>query len=43
MPLKRGGSQKTISSNIKELRHSGYPAKQAIAIAYSKSRKSKKK
>jgi len=39
MPLKKGSSKKTISSNIGELRRSGYPAKQAAAIAYDKARK----
>jgi hypothetical protein len=39
MPLKKGSSQTTISSNIKELIHSGRPQKQAIAIALSESRK----
>lgn len=43
MPLKKGSSKKVVSSNIRELRHSGYPQRQAIAIALSQKRKSRKK
>jgi hypothetical protein len=43
MPLKRGTSPKTVSANIRELIKSGRPQKQAVAIALSEKRKSKRK
>lgn len=43
MPLKSGKNKKTISKNISELRHAGYPEKQSVAIAMGKAGKSRKK
>ena len=41
--MKKGKSKKTIAANIKELRASGYPQKQAVAIAMNQAGKGKKK
>lgn len=43
MPLKLGKGKKVRAENIAELVKSGYPAKQAVAIAYNKQRGSKKR
>jgi hypothetical protein len=40
MPLKSGSSREVISDNIRELMRSGYPQKQAVAIALKKAGKS---
>lgn len=42
MPLMKGTSQKVVSANIKELKSAGYKHDQAVAIALSEKRKSKK-
>lgn len=43
MPLYSGKGDEVVSANIKREVHSGKPQKQAVAIAYSKAGRSKKK
>ena len=42
MPLKKGTSDKVVSSNIKKEIEAGKPQKQAVAIALNEKRDSKK-
>lgn len=43
MPLKKGKSQKAISTNIRKLRHEGMPQKRAVAAAMRMAGKSRGK
>ena len=43
MPLKKGSSKKTISSNIKTEMQAGKPRRQAIAIALNTAKPKKKR
>lgn len=40
MPLKSGTSRATIAKNIREMKGSGYPQKQAVAASLDKARRS---
>lgn len=40
MPLKKGTSRKVMGENYKELKKSGYPKKQRVAIMLSEARES---
>lgn len=43
MPLRKGPSKEVIARNIAMLRREGRPGKQAIAIAFAKAGKTRKK
>lgn len=43
MPLKKGSSDATVSSNIKKLKAEGFPVKRAVAAALAKAGKNKDK
>ena len=43
MPLKPGSDKKTIKENIRELIRSGYPRRQAVAIAMENARRNPQK
>lgn len=43
MPLMHGSSNDVVSENIRTLMHEGYPQDRAIAAAYSKAGRSKKR
>ena len=43
MPLRKGKGKTTISANIRELRHSGRPQRQSVAIAMRAAGKSRRK
>ena len=43
MPLKKGSSKKVIQQNIRTEMAAGKPPKQAVAIAYAKAGKSRKR
>jgi len=43
MPLKKGKSKKVISANIRTEIRAGRPQKQAVAIAYRKAGKARKR
>lgn len=43
MPLQEGSSRAVIEANIAELIRSGYPRKQAVAIAFEHAARGRKK
>lgn len=43
MPLRKGRSRRTVSTNIRRLRQEGKPQNQAVAIALRKAGKARKR
>jgi len=42
MPLRKGRSRATVASNIREMKASGYPQRQAVAAALNTARRSRR-
>jgi hypothetical protein len=43
VPLAKGSTRKTVSSNISEMMHAGHPQKQAVAASLRQARQTKKR
>lgn len=42
MPLERGSDRATVSRNISEMRHAGYPQRVAVAASLNQARRSRR-